>query len=131
MQTLHVQFKHVEIIAIGMQGRDAQLRAFITIIFVIIVGADGGDAIRAEDVDQPAGERAFAGGAISYDGKDDGSVFVHYVTFLRSSRFVDNKTHHLLLLHVVVTGKADITIRMSKFARVDFRRYFFRYARGE
>src|SRR3972149_11753175 len=82
VQPFEVQFKHVKIVAIGMQRRDAQLRALLAIIFVIIVGADGGDAIRAEDVDQPAGECAFPGGAISYDGKDDGSVFVHYVTFL-------------------------------------------------
>lgn len=35
-------------------------------------------------------------------------------------RCVDDKTHHLPLLNVVVTGKADITIRMSKFAGIDF-----------
>jgi len=65
-----------------MQGRDAQLRALLAIILVVVIRADRSHPILAEDSDQPIGERAFPGSAIADNGKDDGTMFIHKITFL-------------------------------------------------
>jgi len=50
MQTLQVQLDHVHVIALGVQRRDAALRAFLPVVFVIVVGANVRDAVDAEDL---------------------------------------------------------------------------------
>src|SRR6266508_5359935 len=82
MQALKVEFKHIEVIAIGMQRRDIQFCAFAPVIFVIVIGAHYGDPLGAEDLNQTFGERALSCGAISYNGKDDGTVIVHEIAVL-------------------------------------------------
>jgi hypothetical protein len=60
-----VQFQYVQVVTIWMQRRNPQTGAFLAIVLVIIIRADMGDAIRAENVDDSGCKGCLSGCAIS------------------------------------------------------------------
>ena len=61
----------VEVVAVGVQGRDRALGALAAIEAVVVVGGDVGDVLVAQQPHQPAGDRRLAGGGVPDDPEDD------------------------------------------------------------
>ena len=79
VHALQMQFQNIDVVAVGVQRRNAKLLAFDAVVFVIVIGADLRHAFGAEQFCQPASERTFARRAVADDTKDDGSLF-HFFT---------------------------------------------------
>ena len=72
-----VQLDHVEVVAVGVQRGNIQLGALPAVILMVVVGADVGDTLGAQQLDQAAGDRRFAGGAVADNPQDDRSLTLY------------------------------------------------------
>ena len=63
----------VEVVALGVQRRDAALGALAAVVAVVVVGGDVRDVLVAEQPHEPARDRRLAGGRVADDAEDDGT----------------------------------------------------------
>ena len=75
-QVAQVLLHDVYVVAVGVQGRNAQLLALLAVVFVVVVSADGRDIVRAQQVDDAPGECGLARGAVA-DDTEQNALFVH------------------------------------------------------
>ena len=73
----------VEVIAVRMQRRDPVFGSLAAVIAVVIVGADVGDVVLAQDPHQTARDRGLAGGGVADDAEDYGAR-VHRLSSLNT-----------------------------------------------
>src|SRR5271157_3897485 len=118
MQTLQVQLDHVHVIALGMQRRDTALRAFLAVVFVIVVGANVRDAVDAEDVHEPLRDRRFTGCTVAYNTENDRALSGHRYTSIRFGACHSDPrmrgAHHFSIRHSEL-GVAPQFYRLTQF----------------
>jgi hypothetical protein len=68
VQAFQMEFKHIKIITIGVQGCDAQFGALAAVVFVVVIRAYYCDPILTQDSDQTICKSTLPGGAIANDG---------------------------------------------------------------
>jgi hypothetical protein len=61
----------VEVVAVRVQRRHAQLGALLAVVAVIVVGAGMGDRVLAKGAHQAPGDRGLAGRRVTDDAEDD------------------------------------------------------------
>jgi hypothetical protein len=61
----------VHVVALGVQGGDAELGALRSVVAVVVVGADVGDVVLAQHAHQAAADRRLAARRIADDPEDD------------------------------------------------------------
>src|SRR5208282_3762471 len=122
MQTLQVQLDHVHVIALGVQRRDAALRAFLPVVFVIVVGANVRDAVDAEDVHEPLRDRRFTGCTVAYNTENNRTLSGHGNTSVQfCACYCDPRTrgaHHFSIRHSEL-DLAPQFHRLTQFHRLE------------
>ena len=61
----------VEVVAVGMQRRDAELGSLPAVVAVVVVGAGVGDRVLAQDAHEAPGHRGLARRRVADDAEDD------------------------------------------------------------
>jgi hypothetical protein len=74
----------VHVVAVRVQGGDAELGALCPVIAVVVIGADVGDVVLAQDADEAAADRRLAAGRVADDAEDHRPR--HHVTSWASMR---------------------------------------------
>ena len=76
--------ENVEVVAVRVKRRDAELGPPLAVVGVVVVGTDVRDVILAQSPDQAARDRRLAGGRIAHDAEDDRPLTHERLTAPRS-----------------------------------------------
>ena len=72
-QVAQVLRQDVEVVAVGMQRRDAELGALLAVVAVVVVDAGVGHRVFAEGAHETSGHRGLAGRRVADDAENDRS----------------------------------------------------------